>query len=98
MTAKSLAARSAALRTDAERLIRAILPRPQQQTALPRILAALALATAGAVAALLLTPKTGAETRAIARRRFAGLRRRTNAFAREAARSDKPARRSEATN
>jgi hypothetical protein len=85
MTVKTLAARSAALRGDAERVLRSILARPQRRSALPHVLAALALAAAGAVAALLLAPHSGAENRAMARRGLGQLRRRTRSLAREAA-------------
>jgi hypothetical protein len=81
---KSLAARSWALRDDIERAIRSFLPRRQASSPLPRVLAGVALAAAGAAAALCLAPRTGAETRASARRHWNVLQRRARAAWRKA--------------
>jgi len=84
MNAKSIATRSWALRDDVERMIRSFLPRERASSPAPRIAAGLALAAAGAIAALCLAPRTGAETRAMARRHYGVLRRRARAAWRKA--------------
>lgn len=65
-----------------ERWVRSVLPRrAAPPSPLPRVLAGLALALAGAAAALLLSPRNGPELRALARKRLERLRRRANDFA-----------------
>jgi hypothetical protein len=67
---------SAATLRDVERWIRSFSPRPvPRPSPLPRVLAGLGLALAGAAAALLLSPKTGREMRAITRKRVGALQR-----------------------
>jgi len=88
MNGWTLANRSAGLRAELERAIRGMLPsRQRPSSALPRILAAMALAAAGALAALCLAPRSGAATRALARRRLDGLQRRARGIVRDAART-----------
>jgi hypothetical protein len=76
-----LAPRARTMR-DVERWIRSVMPRRTRKSSpVPRVLAGLGLALAGAAAALLLSPKAGPEMRALARKRIDGLRRRATNFA-----------------
>jgi hypothetical protein len=74
----------------------------------PRVLAAIALLSVGALAALLLSPRNGTEMRTLARKQVDGLRKRARDFAAShelgvgrangrASQSDSPSRRPEAT-
>jgi hypothetical protein len=74
--------RNAPALRDVERWLRAVAPRSSPPPSnLPRLLAAVALLSVGALAALLLSPKNGSEMRSLARERVAGLRRRARDFA-----------------
>ncbi|HTO09573.1 MAG TPA: hypothetical protein VMR86_21160 [Myxococcota bacterium] len=67
---------------DMERWVRSVMPRRAPASSpVPRILAGLALALAGAAAALLFAPKNGRDMRALARKRLASLRRQASDFA-----------------
>jgi len=65
-------------RHDLDRWLRSIWPRRAEPSALPGVLASLALVLAGAAVALALTPMNGAEMRAMARKRLTALRRQTS--------------------
>jgi hypothetical protein len=58
-----------------DRWIRSFAPRPVRPSRLPRLVAGVGLALAGAAAALLLSPRTGREMRAITRKRLDALHR-----------------------
>lgn len=72
---------SASTRRGIERWIRSIAPRSARRSSpVTRLIAGLGLALAGATAALLLSPKTGREMRAITRKRFDALQRSARAL------------------
>lgn len=67
---------------EVERRIRSILPRATPPSSpVPRVLVGVAIFVAGAVTALLLSPKNGREMRAITRKQIDGLRGRARSFA-----------------
>lgn len=93
---------SAATMRQVENWIRAVLPRSARPASpVPRVLAGVALALAGAAAALLLSPKTGAEMRELARKRAQSLGKQARELARRNGRplmtQAERARRAEAT-
>jgi len=74
------APRGANLR-DVDRWVRSIWPRQAPPSALPGVLASLALVLAGAAVALAFAPMTGSEMRTTTRKRLAALRRQASDFA-----------------